>query len=78
MDSEEAPFWQQAARQPFTLSLVQPHQPPSNHAQAQPPYRVRPAGEEEAEKKIAARRQALMVDGKVPQITGTCPSLIRK
>lgn len=57
-------------RQPAALPLVQAYQPPSNHAQAQPPYRVEHPAEKEADRKIAARREALMVDGKTPQITG--------
>jgi hypothetical protein len=67
---EERPtFWQV---QPQRLSLLQPKQPHSNQSQAQPPYRVPwQDGPSEADRKIAARRAALFVDGKPPQFTGT-------
>jgi hypothetical protein len=72
----EAPFWQidaQQPQQPLTLSLLQERQPPSNFAQAQVTYnKMWMDGRIEADKKIAARRDALKVDGMPPVISGSC------
>ena len=69
---EDTPLWR-AAQPPLPLSLVQEHQPPSNHAQAQPPYRLRanPAeGTVLPRQTLASRREDLMVNGKPPLVTG--------